>query len=100
MTQVKNPKFAPLAQLGETGVSRKSCGLPCRYAGEAWVSRESGERPADLIRAEMVMFETAHGGGVFATGSITWCGALPVDNYDNDASRIMVNVLRRFSERG
>lgn len=63
------------------------------------VNTETGENPADLIRAEMILFETANGGGVFATGSITWCGALPVDNYDNDVSRIMVNVLRRFSER-
>jgi len=62
------------------------------------VNTETGENPADLIRAEMVLFETANGGGVFATGSITWCGALPIDNYDNDVSRIMVNVLRRFSE--
>ena len=63
------------------------------------VNTETGENPADLVRAEMILFETANGGGVFATGSITWCGSLPVGNYDNDVSRIMVNVLRRFSER-
>ena len=53
-------------------------------------------RPADLIRAELVLFETDSGGAVFATGSITWCGGLPVNGYDNPVSRITGNVLRRF----
>ena len=63
------------------------------------INTETGERPADLIRAEVVLFETANGGAVFATGSITWCGSLPMDDYDNDVSRITGNVLRRFATR-
>ncbi|MGI4950818.1 MAG: N,N-dimethylformamidase beta subunit family domain-containing protein [Janthinobacterium lividum] len=63
------------------------------------VSTVTGEPPADLIRAEMVLFETQAGGAVFATGSITWCGSLPVNGYDNDVSRITGNVLRRFAAR-
>ena len=63
------------------------------------VNTVTGERPADLIRAEMVLFETVHGGAVFATGSITWCGSLPVRGGDNDVARITGNVLRRFAAR-
>ena len=52
---------------------------------------------SDQVRADMVFYETANGGGVFAVGSITWCGALAHDGYDNNVSRITDNVLRRFA---
>jgi len=56
-----------------------------------------GEPESDLIRADLVFFETAGGrGAVFSTGSITWCGSLPTDGFDNDVSRVTENVLRRF----
>ncbi len=61
------------------------------------VATLTGEPADELIRAEMVLFETQEGGAVFATGSITWCGSLPMRGYDNDVSRITGNVLRRFS---
>ena len=51
----------------------------------------------ETVRADMVFFETAAGGGVFSTGSIAWCGALPHNGYDNNVSRITDNVLRRFA---
>ena len=57
----------------------------------------TGEKPADLVRAEIVHFETANGGAVFATGSITFCGSLPHNNYDNNVSRLLENVVRRFA---
>ena len=63
------------------------------------VNTVTGERPEDLVRAELVLFETQNGGAVFATGSITWCGGLPVDGYDNDVAAITGNVLRRFAMR-
>jgi len=44
----------------------------------------------------MVYFETANGGAVFSTGSITFCGSLSHNQYDNNISRIVENVLRRF----
>jgi N,N-dimethylformamidase len=56
----------------------------------------TGEKPADLIRAELVYFETAKGGAVFSTGSITFCGSLSHGGYDNPVSRMLENVLRRF----
>jgi len=56
----------------------------------------TGEKPADLIRAELVYFETVKGGAVFSTGSITFCGSLSHGGYDNPVSRMLENVLRRF----
>jgi N,N-dimethylformamidase len=57
----------------------------------------TGERPEDLIRAEIVYFETVAGGAVFSTGSITFCGSLSYNNYDNNISRMLENVLQRFA---
>lgn len=51
----------------------------------------------DLIRADMTWFALPGGGEVFAVGSITFCGALPVNGFDNDIARILDNVVRRFS---
>jgi len=48
----------------------------------------------------MVYFEVPGGGAVFSSGSITFCGALPVNGFDNNVSRILENVFRRFLETG
>jgi N,N-dimethylformamidase len=56
----------------------------------------AGEPLPNLLRADMVYFETANGGAVFSTGSITFCGSLSYNRYDNNISRIVENVLRRF----
>ena len=61
------------------------------------VATVTGERPADLIRAEIVYFETPQGGAVFATGSITFCGSLSHNGYANPVSRLLENVVRRFA---
>ncbi len=54
-------------------------------------------RPMDeLIRADMVWFETPGGGQVFSTGSITFCGSLPHNDFDNNISTLLGNVLKRF----
>ncbi len=50
----------------------------------------------DLLRAEIVFFETPNGGAVFSVGSITFCGSLPHNDFDNNISRMIDNVLRRF----
>ncbi len=55
-----------------------------------------GGSEAELIRAEMVFFETPNGGAVFSTGSIAWAGSLSHADYDNDVARITGNVLERF----
>ncbi len=52
----------------------------------------------ELIRADMVYFETPNGGAVFSVGSITFCGSLAHNQYNNNISRIVNNVLTRFRE--
>ena len=53
-----------------------------------------------LIRADMTYVEKANGGAVFSVGSITYCGSLPVDDFNNDVSRITFNVINRLGELG
>jgi N,N-dimethylformamidase len=60
----------------------------------------SGEKPARLLRADMTYAELPGGGAVFAVGSITFCGSLSHNRYDNNVSRILRNVLDRFRARG
>ncbi len=60
------------------------------------VTTWTGEKPEELIRAEMAFFETAAGGAVFSTGSITFCGSLSHNSYDNNISRLLENVITRF----
>lgn len=53
----------------------------------------------DLLRADMVYFDVPGGGAVFATGSITFCGSLPCNNFDNPISTLLGNVMDRFLGR-
>ena len=48
------------------------------------------------VRADLLFYETANGGGVFTTGSISWCASLAHNDYDNNVARITGNVLKRF----
>jgi N,N-dimethylformamidase len=49
-----------------------------------------------LVRGDMVYYEGPNNGAVFSTGSISWCGSLSHNNYNNDVSKITNNVLNRF----
>ena len=62
------------------------------------VATRSGKPVSELIRSDIVIFETAKGGCVFSVGSITYCGSLPWNNFDNNISRMTANVLNRFLE--
>lgn len=55
----------------------------------------SGSPEEDVKRADMVYFETSGGGTVFSVGSITFCGSLPWNNFENNVSRLLLNVLSR-----
>ncbi|MGR8918271.1 MAG: N,N-dimethylformamidase beta subunit family domain-containing protein [Gammaproteobacteria bacterium] len=55
-----------------------------------------GGQENDLVRADMVLYETPNGGGVFSTSSIAWPGSLSHNDYRNNVSRITRNVLDRF----
>ena len=50
----------------------------------------------DWSCADMTFFETPKNGAVFSTGSITFCGSLPSNNFDNNCSKLLSNVLDRF----
>ena len=52
------------------------------------------------IEAHMVYGCNEAGGQIFSTGSITFCGSLSHNGYDNPVSRILENVVRRFSGEG
>ncbi|MGI9415187.1 MAG: N,N-dimethylformamidase beta subunit family domain-containing protein [Hyphomicrobiales bacterium] len=60
------------------------------------VSTVTGENPEDLIRADMVYYETPAGGAVFSASSITFCGSLPHNGFDNNTSKLLLNVVTRF----
>jgi len=57
----------------------------------------SGEPPNELKRAEIVYFDTPSGGAVFSVGSITFCGSLWRKGFEGPVSRLLENVVRRFS---
>ncbi len=58
----------------------------------------SGEDAPDLMRGEIVYFDTPSGGAVFSVGSITYCGSLWRDGrFDGPVSRLLENVVRRFT---
>ena len=50
-----------------------------------------------LVKGDLVFFEGPKGGAVFSVGSISWCGSLSHNDYDNNVSRVTGNVLTRFS---
>ncbi|MCC6472045.1 MAG: N,N-dimethylformamidase [Alphaproteobacteria bacterium] len=56
--------------------------------------QDGAQNPA--IRADMVFFETPSGGAVFSTGSIAFVASLAHDNYRNNVSRLIRNVVDRF----
>ena len=60
------------------------------------LSNLSGAPEDQVKRADMVYFRTASGGQVFSVGSITFCGSLPWNNYNNNISTLLSNVIKRF----
>lgn len=55
----------------------------------------TGGTTKDAMHADMVLIEYPGGGSVFSTGSITFCGSLPWNGFDNDVSRLLFNVMTR-----
>ena len=62
-------------------------------------SRQGGT-VSPFVRGDMTFFELPDGGAVFSASSISWCGSLSHNGYDNAVSRITENVLRRFAAPG
>ena len=55
----------------------------------------SGGPEDNIRRADMVYFEVEGGGSVFSVGSITFCGSLPWNNYNNNISKLFLNILSK-----
>lgn len=56
----------------------------------------TGGPEKDALHADMIYAEFPGGGKVFATGSITFCGSLPWNNFDNNVSTLLQNVVTKF----
>lgn len=55
-----------------------------------------GGTEAEMIKSDMIFFETKKNGAVFSVGSIAWAGSMAWNNYKNGVSKITRNVLNRF----
>lgn len=49
----------------------------------------------EILQADMVYFTVPGGGSVFSTGSITFCGSLPWNNFQNNTSKLLENVIKK-----
>ncbi|MEP4198374.1 MAG: N,N-dimethylformamidase beta subunit family domain-containing protein [Aliishimia sp.] len=56
----------------------------------------SGGSSKDAMHADMIIAQYPDGGRVFSTGSITFCGCLPWNNFDNNVSTLLGNVMLDF----
>lgn len=50
------------------------------------------------LRSDIAYLEYPGGGEVFSVGSISFCGSLSFNDYDNPISRLTENVLTRFNK--
>ena len=57
---------------------------------------QQGGTVSELVRSDVVFFETGAGGAVFSVGSIAWCGALRDAGQETQVGRMTWNVLSRF----
>ena len=59
-----------------------------------------GGSVSELVRSDVVFFETPAAGAVFSVGSIAWCGALrdPDSGAETPVGRLTWNVLARFAD--
>ncbi|MER9425492.1 hypothetical protein NKI88_23985 [Mesorhizobium sp. M0317] len=46
------------------------------------------------IRADLCFIPKAHGNFVFSTGSILFCGSLPANDFNNNISKLLENMVR------
>ena len=53
-----------------------------------------------MVRADMIYYKTPNDGAVFAPGSLAWCGSLSHNDYKNNVSKLMENVIRGFLKPG
>ena len=69
------------------------------FHARGYFSAGTGENNPNT-RADIVYYKTPQDGAVFSVGSMTWCGSLSHNNYDNNVSQLMRNVLNGFLKDG
>ncbi len=52
------------------------------------------------VRADITYFDAPNGGAVFSCSSIAFGQSLPIDNFENDISRLLANVVDTFLKPG
>jgi N,N-dimethylformamidase len=52
------------------------------------------------VRADMVYFTAPNNGAVFSVGSAAFGSALPINDFDNNCSRVLANVMNAFIRPG
>lgn len=60
---------------------------------------DGGGRPYGGLRSNIVYGLAPNGGGLFSVGSITFCGSLPDNGFENNVSRLLENCLSKFLEK-
>ena len=68
---------------------------PCNL-GVGEIPPLEGEGIDTEIRADIVFYETPRGGAVFSVGSMGFAASLSHNDYDNNVSRMIENVVGRF----
>ena len=53
-----------------------------------------------MVRADMIYYKTPNDGALFAPGSLSFCGSLSYNNYNNNVSKILENAIRGFLKEG
>ena len=54
---------------------------------------------SELVRSDIVYYETSGGGAVFSVGSINWNNSMAWDGYENDTAQVTKNVIDQFLMR-
>jgi len=55
-----------------------------------------GGTESEIIKSDIVFFQTKHNGAVFSVGSVAWGGSMAWNGYKNNISKITANVLNGF----
>ena len=69
------------------------------FNARGYIASGTGENNP-RTRADIVYYKTPGDGAVFSVGSMAWCGSLSHNNYDNNVSKIMQNVINGFLLEG
>lgn len=69
------------------------------FHARGYISAGTGETNP-RTRADIVYYKTPGDGAVFSVGSMAWCGSLSHNDYQNNVSQIMQNVINGFLQPG